>query len=137
MSKFLDELQTINDPFIQQIAQYLLSRDDIQNNLEKENKSLKEMYEYIMGEMYNKYVKENGMQTGGCTQRDEDIYSLAVHYYDEDDIKIEKIKNAVVKQGNVKEVSTENNELKLTDVPKKEKKKKNVVEGQLNLFDFI
>lgn len=131
MDKFMEELKTINDPSIKKVAQYLLSRDDIQTNLAKEKKSLKEMWEYIRSKA-QKQSKDNC----ACIN-DETVYGWAVHYFDEDDIKIEKIKDAVVKQGKVKEVSIENNELKLKDIPKKQKKEKNVADDQLSLVDMM
>lgn len=54
----------------------------------KENKNLKECFQYIMGE-----ARKRG--TSVCMSDDE-VFSLAVHYYDEDDIKIEPAPKASV-----------------------------------------
>jgi hypothetical protein len=49
----------------------------------KSNKSLKECYDYIMGE-----AKKRG---NAVAMTDEEVFSLAVHYYDEDNIKVNKV----------------------------------------------
>lgn len=134
MDKFMEELKTINDPAIKKVAQYLLSRDDIQSNLAKEKKSLKEMWEYIRS-------KAQKQANGNCACiSDETVYGWAVHYYDEDDIKIEQIKNSAVKSGkdkanvNIKqEVSSATNTKK--DTIKKVKQKIN--DNQLSFDDLL
>lgn len=50
----------------------------------KENKSIKECCEYIIGE-----VRKSGGNV--VAKSDEEVYGLAVHYYDEDDIKVSKV----------------------------------------------
>ncbi|MEG0365535.1 MAG: Cas9 inhibitor AcrIIA9 family protein [Coprobacillus sp.] len=134
MDKFMEELKTVNDPAIKKVAQYLLSRDDIQSNLAKENKSLKEMWGYIRSKA-QKHAKDNC----ACIN-DETVYGWAVHYYDEDDIKIEQIKNSAVKSGkdkanvNIKqEVSSATNTKK--DTIKKVKQKIN--DNQLSFDDLL
>lgn len=49
----------------------------------KEGKSVKECCDYIMGE-----AKKRG---SAVCMTDEEVYGLAVHYYDEDDIKINRL----------------------------------------------
>ena len=49
----------------------------------KENKSIEECCKYILGE-----ARKLGNEV--CMS-DEEVYGLAVHYYDEDDIKIEAV----------------------------------------------
>lgn len=50
---------------------------------EKPNKSLKECANYIIGEARKKANK------GVFVLSDEETYGMAIHYYDEDDIKVE------------------------------------------------
>lgn len=85
---FEEELQAEKNPWIIRIGKYLQSRDDIRENLKKENKSLKECFDYILQELSKNAVKENNI--GYCSGDDEELYALAVHYYDEDNIKVEK-----------------------------------------------
>ena len=126
MGKFEEELKEIKVPSIVKVAEYLLKREDIKSNLEKENKSLKEMWNYICGEA--KKLADNNC---ACVT-DETVYEWAVHYYDEDNIKVESLKNI-----NVKTKVTKEKEVK-KDVPKKSKKeKKDTIEGQLSLFDAL
>lgn len=88
MDKFNEELKKASNPWIQRIGNYLLSRDDIRENLKKENKSLKECFDYILIQLSEKAVRDGNV--GYAAGDDEEIYELAVHYYDEDDIKVGK-----------------------------------------------
>lgn len=96
----------------------------------KENKNIDECISYIMGEMLKASVSiQSGVK--GCQMDDDEVYSMAVHYYDEDDIKISKL------PANVKSVAS--NSAPKTEVKKeapkakiKPKKKEDV--NQLSLF---
>lgn len=50
----------------------------------KANKSIKECCAYIMGE-----AQKAAQGKGKIACKDEEIYNLAIHYFDEDDIKVE------------------------------------------------
>ena len=70
--------------FTRTIAEYLNQRaatDPLFSpNLMKPNKSIEECVIYIL----------NQVQASGCNGfEDDEIYSMAVHYYDEDDIKMD------------------------------------------------
>ena len=79
---FAKQLTECTNPTIKNIAQYLLSRDDIKDKLDNPKKSLDEMLQYIID-------KASKRKTGNCAVIDDDtVYGWAVHYYDEDDIKI-------------------------------------------------
>lgn len=54
----------------------------------KENKSLDECCNYILSE-----AKKRG---NAVCMSDDEVYNLAVHYYDEDNLKVEKVHNARV-----------------------------------------
>lgn len=86
MDKFNEELRKAKNPWIQRIGNYPLSRDDIRENLKKENKSLKECFEYILIQLSEKAVRDGNV--GYAAGDDEELYTMAVHYYDEDDIKV-------------------------------------------------
>ena len=53
----------------------------------KPNKSIDECFQYIIGEVHK---KGNAVYLSN-----EEVFGMAVHYYDEDDIKIEKLPNGV------------------------------------------
>lgn len=64
----------------------------------KENKSIKECCDYILGEV----------QKSGCSGfADEEIFSMAVHYYDEDDIKVGKASDCHVVVNHTVELTEE------------------------------
>ncbi|MFR1687983.1 MAG: Cas9 inhibitor AcrIIA9 family protein [Massilimicrobiota timonensis] len=88
MEKFMNELKNTTNPWIKRIGEYLLSRDDMQDNLKKENKSLKECFDYILIELSKQSKREGNI--GYAAGDDEIIYGMAVHYYDEDDIEVGK-----------------------------------------------
>lgn len=128
---FEEELAKPENEYIAVIGRYLKDRALIDpafaENLKKENKSLKRCYQYIIDEAEK-------MQQDNCAMIKSDIvFGWAVHYYDEDDLSIDKVdkvakptetkKQAKVKDG--QEMKTEN---------KKATKKKDVAEDQLSLF---
>ena len=85
-------------------------------------KSLAECCEYIMGEAY-KYAKDHkqgNFGLAGC--EDAQIVSMIKHYYDEDDIKIEKIADA-------KPVVKTTPATKTESKPKKEERPKETLEN--------
>lgn len=82
MSRKLEKEMKNAAPWLKVIAEYLLKRDDIKENLEKENKSLSECGSFIMTE-----ARRKGKSV--C-MTNEEVFGLAVHYYDEDDLKINK-----------------------------------------------
>lgn len=59
-------------------------------------KSIDECCKYITGEAYAK------AKNGCAVISDEEVYGMAVHYYDEDDIKIRKAPNARTAKTNAK-----------------------------------
>lgn len=87
----------------------------------KTNKSIAECCKYIKQE-----VEKNCRKGGSCVAvSDEEVYGLAIHYYDEDDIVVSGPKNKVeVAQGatsetpNVPEVAKEKRKTRKTRQPK-------------------
>lgn len=92
----------------------------------KENKNIKDCCSYITSQAKKQAIN-------GCAMIEDDVvYGWAVHYYDEDDIKVEKTSNMRVSVNNSApkaEVKKEAPKAKL-----KPKKKEDV--GQLSLFDL-
>lgn len=88
--------------FTRTIAEYLNQRamtDPLfAPNLQKPNKSIEECITYILSEV----------QKSGCNGFDDDeIYSMAVHYYDEDNIEVGKAVNCQVMVNHVVELTEE------------------------------
>ncbi|MCI6671632.1 PcfK-like family protein [Bacteroides pyogenes] len=88
--------------FTRTIAEYLNQRamtDPLfAPNLQKPNKSIEECITYILSEV----------QKSGCNGFDDDeIYSMAVHYYDEDDIEVGKATDCRVMVNHVVELTEE------------------------------
>lgn len=101
----------------------------------KENKSIKECCQYI-------YSQAREAAKGGSAVGidDETVYGWAVHYYDEDNIKVENVKESVevsapdpVKE----EVIEKMPENSVKQKPGRKKTKQEIFEKrQLSLFDF-
>lgn len=72
----------------------------------KPNKSIKECYNYILGE-----ARKRG---NAVCMTDEEVFGLAVHYYDEDDIKVKTDYSRQVKATTIKPEA----KVKLTEVEK-------------------
>lgn len=88
--------------FTRAIAEYLNQRamtDPLfAPNLQKPNKSIEECITYILNEV----------QRSGCNGfADDEIYSMAVHYYDEDDIEVDKPISCHVAVNHVVELTEE------------------------------
>lgn len=88
--KFEDDLMKYrHDAAITYLGQLLKTREDIKVQLAKPNKDLGECMNYLMS-CARKKVK------GQCAVlSDDEALSMAVHYYDEDDIEIEKVNGTV------------------------------------------
>ena len=93
------------DHFKKTIAEYLNQRAATDPlfapNLAKEGKNIDDCITYILNQ-----VKESGCN--GFS--DEEIYSMAVHYYDEDNIEVGKPINCQVAVNHVVELSDEEKE---------------------------
>ena len=99
----------------------------------KPNKKIDECYDYIISQ-----AKKRGGSV--VCMSDDEVFGLAVHYYDEDDIKVSKQNNYKVSAGNVKkEASTEQPEIKKSaSAPNKRKgMKKQIPTGQFLLFEDL
>lgn len=133
--------------FTRTIAEYLNQRAATDPlfapNLQKPNKNIEECVTYILNEV----------QRSGCNGfEDDEIYSMAVHYYDEDEIEVGKAINCRVAVNHAVELTEEEKaearkqaveqyqreELaKLQSRNARAKKTENTsVEVQQSLFDF-
>ena len=90
MDKFNKELEKAKNPWIKRIGNYLLSREDLYENLKKEKKSLEECFQYILNELAKKAEKAKQNGVGFVSGDDQELFDLAVHYYDENNIKVTK-----------------------------------------------
>lgn len=77
--------------FKEAIEAYLYSRPDIIDNLVKPDKSIDGCCDYIFSKMLKIAKKNrNGKTAVGIFRSPEEIYSMAVHYYDESDETLKK-----------------------------------------------
>ncbi len=81
----------VSDSFKNAIKSYLDKRaktDELfAKSYTKKNKSIDECCNYILGE-----AKKRG---NAVAMTDEEVFGMAVHYYDEDNIKVNKLPNSV------------------------------------------
>ena len=69
--------QEQKDANIKKVVEYLINREDLDEKFLNEEKNLNDMWEYI-----KKQAKEKAVN--GCAViEDEEVYGLAVHYFDE------------------------------------------------------
>lgn len=128
MDKFNKELEKAKNPWIKRIGNYLLSRDDIRENLKKKNKSLDECFNYVLNEISKKCVKNGNI--GYVAGDDQELFDLAVHYYDEDNIKVSKSNFRTNANGTATEKQLKE---KISKQPVKEKAKNEVdLEKKIN-----
>ena len=129
----------ITDDALLEIIKYLLSREDMNEKYLNEEKSLKQMVQFIKGEARKK------AQNGVAILKDDEVFSLAIHYWDEDNKDLGLKESPVISgKSPVKSGLEEKNETTSatplqtsanisTEKPKKSSKNY-VPEGQLTLF---
>lgn len=100
----------------------------IARNILKEKKSLEECYKYIKAEI-SKLARDNPV----IITTDEPVYEMAIHYYDEDNIKIANPMQASDKK-ELKKVKVDK-KMNSTKPERAKTKKDNIVDCQLNLFE--
>lgn len=136
---FEEELKQEKNHAIIKIGKYLEERSkedsSVANDLKKEIKSLGECWKYILGE-----AKKQAENNCACID-DDTVFGWAVHYYDEDDIKIKSANITKVVSGEQKQpkvVKTQPSDtpkpIKKEKVTNTRKKKTDPVEGQISLF---
>jgi len=105
-----EKYEEISEKAIKRIAEYLVNREDLDEKFLNEDKNLQSMYDYIH--------KEAQRRRESCMD-DEEVYSLAVHYWDEsnEDLGIVASKK---KESKKKETKAEQpkEEKKAEEVPK-------------------
>lgn len=134
----------IKDKALLNIIDYLLTREDMNEKYLNEEKSLKEMINYIKSEARKQAVN------GVAIMENEDVYSWAIHYWDEPNEKLKLTSKKVFKEEKTKDKEDKKDKIvekpeeksKEKDQVKREnkvsnKKKKWQAEGQLTLFDFM
>lgn len=128
-----------NKPLLK-IVDYLLTRKDMNEKYLNEEKSLKQMVEFIRNN-----AKKQAMD-GVALIEDETVYGWAIHYWDEsnEDLKLTTFKTKTPKEELTEEVEeTDTIEEKATTKIEKAKsnkkstKKKWISEGQLSIFDVM
>lgn len=123
----------VKDKALLKVIEYLVSREDMNEKYLNEEKSLKQMVEYIKSEAKKQAV--NGM----AMIEDEEVYGWAIHYFDETNEKLGlkvETKNIVKPlEKSIKEAEEmEKGEVSKEEITLREARDKNVPEGQLTLF---
>lgn len=118
-------METTNNLFQDTIKAYLDKRAQedtlFAETYAKETKNIKDCCRYITG-------RAQKMQSGGCAVISHDeVFGWAVHYYDEDDIKIESPSNI--------KVSTDKSADKKAEVKEEDTKVKSKVKSKLNIIE--
>lgn len=121
----------LNDSIKQYLDKRAAEDELFAETYKKANKSIKECCEYI-------YSQARKLAAGGKAVGIDDatVYGWAVHYYDEDDIKVDKIQERV-EVATPDPVPSAKVESAVQPKPKKKTKKELFDEQrQLSLFDF-
>lgn len=113
------------DQNIRKVAEYLMNREDMNDKFLNEEKNLTDMWEFIRDKAREKAVN-------GCAiLEDQDVYNLAVHYFDETNeaLGIKKTKKATKSEEKEKKQdakSEENASNKKQDAQVQQEKKSDV-----------
>ena len=111
----------VKDEAVLEIVRYLISRTDMNDKYLNEEKSLKQMIDFILKEAKKK--SENNM----AMIKDDVVFGWAIHYWDEDNKDLDLSSN-----DNVKNI--EKKEKVVQEKTNKVVKKDWTPEGQLTLF---
>mgnify|MGYP004659505491 FL=1 len=111
----------VKDEAVLEIVRYLISRTDMNDKYLNEEKSLKQMIDFILKEAKKK--SENNM----AMIKDDVVFGWAIHYWDEDNKDLDLSSN-----DNVKNI--EKKEKVVQEKTNKVVKKDWTAEGQLTLF---
>lgn len=89
---FREEITKSGDPMIVKIRNYLFSRNDLNQQLDKEDKNIHDCMVFIHHELYFNVIKKNYKEEGlvPIIGEDNHIYNIVIHYLDED-IDMDKI----------------------------------------------
>lgn len=113
----------IKDEALLEIVNYLISREDMNDKYLNEEKSLRQMIDFIMNEAKKK-SKDNR-----AIVKDEVVFGWAIHYWDESN---EELKLGKATESNI-EKATESRKIKKSKIKSKDWNP----EGQLTLFDLM
>ena len=69
--------QEQKDANIKKVAEYLINREDMDEKYLNEEKNLIDMWDYIKNQAREKAIN------GCAVMEDQDVYNLAIHYFDE------------------------------------------------------
>ena len=117
----------IKDKPLLKIIEYLLTRTDMNDKYLNEEKTLKQMVEFIKNN-----AKKNA-QNGIAMIEDEIVYSWAIHYFDETNEQL----GINLNSKKITKNETDEKEETATKIESQKKQKKEwVAEGQLSLFDL-
>jgi len=114
----------IKDKALLKIIEYLTSREDMNDKYLNEEKSLKQMTEFIKGQA------QKQSHDGMAMVEDEVVYGWAIHYFDETNDKLE-LSTKTTNETNTRNKSNEENKTTKKNIDKSQKW---VAEGQLTLF---
>lgn len=134
---FVEQVKNASNEGCKKIGEYLLTRDDLKEKLENPKKTLEECFIYCASQYIKESFEIKGANLNFNGDTDEAVYGHAVHYYDEDDIKIDprlftnvrvdsKVRNS--KNKGVNKIATKTH--------KKENKSK-ISEGQMSLDELF
>lgn len=114
----------IKDKALLKIIEYLTSREDMNDKYLNEEKTLKQMTEFIKGQA------QKQSHDGMAMVEDEVVYGWAIHYFDETNDKLE-LSTKTTNETNTRNKSNEENKTTKKNIDKSQKW---VAEGQLTLF---
>ena len=123
----------IKDEALLEIINYLTSREDMNEKYLNEEKSLKQMVDFIKSK-----AKEKA-KDGMAMIKDDVVFGWAIHYFDETNenlglnTKPVKVESAPT-QNETSDTNEEIEKIEIKNKPVHSSKKKYVAEGQLTLF---
>ena len=80
-------MQSLKEAIQQMLEQRAAQEPQFALKLKNPNKNIDDCVKFVFGEVFHKYVtKQTGVQVAAPSR--EEVFGIAVHYYDEDSVKI-------------------------------------------------
>ena len=115
----------LNGEYQKLIRDHIISQanEELEKKIIASGKNIPDCFNFVLREVEKEYIEKNGRTTGGYACSDGHVYSIAMHYFDENSI----VKEAIKPNKKV--------EKKETIMPKEDKKTKVKKPSKEELFE--
>lgn len=83
----------LNGEYQKLIRDHIISQanEELEEKIIASGKNIPDCFNFVLKELEKEYIEKNGRTTGGYACSDGHVYSIAMHYFDEDSIAKETV----------------------------------------------